>query len=366
MKLVIIASDAIIRKALSQYFSSTGLIEATAMPCNASRVLRYFAKRTPDVILLNLDVHTLDIISALDKAKGETKIPTLFLLAPELLSTLANRNLSVKSRHSDYVIKPERNLMRNIRFLLPQIEEKIWFLSHAPTQLSRAKPTAASPIVEQDPVPIRPSALPSIPEPQTMPKPPRGTVSSKNQKNLVAIGTSTGGTSALMSVLSALPRTCPGIVAVVHMPSSFTKAFADRLDTLCSIDVLEATDHLPVRQGQAIIACGGKHLEVQKRGAGYWVKVTQGDLVNGHCPSVDRLFFSVATAAKQHAMGILMTGMGRDGAKGLLQIKDAGGKTVAQDETTSVVFGMPKAAIDLGASDKVVKLQDIAAEILHP
>ena len=169
-----------------------------------------------------------------------------------------------------------------------------------------------------------------------------------------------------MSVLSALPRTCPGIVAVVHMPSSFTKAFAERLDTLCSIDVLEATDHLPVRQGQAIIACGGKHLEVQKRGAGYWVKVTQGDLVNGHCPSVDRLFFSVATAAKQHAMGILMTGMGRDGAQGLLQIKDAGGITVAQDETTSVVFGMPKAAIDLGASDKVVKLQDIAAEILYP
>ncbi len=189
---------------------------------------------------------------------------------------------------------------------------------------------------------------------------------SKNQKNLVAIGTSTGGTSALMSVLSALPRTCPGIVAVVHMPSSFTKAFADRLDTLCSIDVLEATNHLPVRQGQAIIACGGKHLEVQKRGAGYWVKVTQGDLVNGHCPSVDRLFFSVATAAKQHGMGILMTGMGRDGAQGLLRIKDAGGITVAQDETTSVVFGMPKAAIDLGASDKVVKLQDIAAEILHP
>ena len=225
------------------------------MPCNASRVLRYFVKRTPDVILLILDVHTLDIISALDKAKGETKIPTLFVLAPELLSTLANRNLSLKSRHSDYLIKPERNLMRNILFLLPQIEEKIWFLSHDPTQLSQAKPTAASPIVEQDPVPIRPSAPPSIPEPQTM------------------------------------PRTCPGIVAVVHMPSSFTKAFADRLDTLCSIDVLEATDHLPVRQGQAIIAYAGKHLEVQKRGAGYWVKVTQGDLVNGHCPSVDRLFF---------------------------------------------------------------------------
>lgn len=144
------------------------------------------------------------------------------------------------------------------------------------------------------------------------------------------------------------------------------KAFADRLDTLCSIDVLEATDHLPVRKGQAIIACGGKHLEVQKKGAGYWVKVTHGGLVNGHCPSVDRLFFSVATAAKQHGMGILMTGMGRDGAQGLLRIKDAGGITVAQDETTSVVFGMPKAAIDLGASDKVVKLQDIAAEILHP
>lgn len=256
--------------------------------------------------------------------------------------------------------------MRNIRFLLPRMEEKIWFLSHAPTRPSWAKHIATSPIADQDPAPIRPSPLPSLPEPQTMPKPPRGTIPSKNQKNLVAIGTSTGGTSALMSVLSALPRTCPGIVAVVHMPSSFTKAFADRLDTLCSIDVLEATDHLPVRQGQAIIACGGKHLEVQKKGAGYWVKVTQGGLVNGHCPSVDRLFFSVATAAKQHGMGILMTGMGRDGAQGLLRIKDAGGITVAQDETTSVVFGMPKAAIDLGASDKVVKLQDIAAEILHP
>ena len=179
------------------------------MPCNASRVLRYFAKRTPDVILLNLDVHTLDIISALDKAKGETKIPTLFLLAPELLSTLANRNLSLKSRHSDYVIKPERNLMRNIRFLLPQIEEKIWFLSHAPTQLSRAKPTAASPIVEQDPVPIRPSALPSIPEPQTMPKPPRGTVSSKNQKKIGRYWHFNGGNQRLDERFIRLAQNLP-------------------------------------------------------------------------------------------------------------------------------------------------------------
>ena len=182
---------------------------------------------------------------------------------------------------------------------------------------------------------------------------------------LVAIGTSTGGTQALEAVLTKLPRVSPGIVIVQHMPEKFTASFAERLDSICEIEVKEAVNNDRVMPGRALIAPGGKHMLVKRSGAFYYVEVRDGPLVNRHRPSVDVLFRSVAHCAGKNALGVIMTGMGDDGARGLKELRDTGAHTIAQDEATCVVFGMPKEAIKLGAAERVLPLQNIAVEILR-
>ena len=181
--------------------------------------------------------------------------------------------------------------------------------------------------------------------------------------SVVAIGTSTGGTQALELVLTALPRVSPGIVIVQHMPEKFTTAFAARLNSLCQIEVREAQNGDRVIPGRALIAPGGLNMLLKRSGAQYHVEVKSGPLVSRHCPSVDVLFRSVAKFAGKNALGIIMTGMGDDGAHGLLEMHDAGARTVAQDEESCVVFGMPKEAIKLGGVDKVMPLRSISREI---
>jgi two-component system chemotaxis response regulator CheB len=180
---------------------------------------------------------------------------------------------------------------------------------------------------------------------------------------LVAIGTSTGGTQALEVVLTQLNRTSPGIVVVQHMPEKFTAAFAERLDKICQLEVLEAKNGDRVIQGRALIAPGGKHMQVKRSGAQYHVEVIDGPPVNRHRPSVDVLFRSVAKCAGRNALGIIMTGMGDDGALGIRDMHDAGAETIAQDEKTCVVYGMPKEAVKLGAIDKIIPLTNIAGLI---
>jgi two-component system chemotaxis response regulator CheB len=188
---------------------------------------------------------------------------------------------------------------------------------------------------------------------------PGGEAMAVTTDTFTAIGTSTGGTQALEYVLSALPRTCPGIVVVQHMPEQFTAAFSQRLNSICEIEVWEARTGDRVLAGRALIAPGGKHLVIKRSGAQYLVEVVQAPPVNRHCPSVDVLFRSVAKFAGKNATGVIMTGMGDDGARGLLEMKLAGARTLAQDEESCVVFGMPKEAIKLGAADRVVSLQQI-------
>jgi len=183
-------------------------------------------------------------------------------------------------------------------------------------------------------------------------------------ERLVAFGTSTGGTQALELVLRQLPPTCPGIVIVQHMPEKFTAMFAERLDGLCEVEVREARDGDRVRPGLALIAPGGRHMMLRRSGAQYHVEVRDGPLVNRHKPSVDVLFRSVAQAAGRNALGIIMTGMGDDGARGLKDMRDAGAATVAQDEASCVVYGMPKEAVKLEAASRVLPLQHIAAEVM--
>jgi two-component system chemotaxis response regulator CheB len=183
-------------------------------------------------------------------------------------------------------------------------------------------------------------------------------------EKVVVIGASTGGTEALRTLLEALPSDCPGIVIVQHMPELFTRAFAKRLDSLCSITVKEAESNDTVLRGQALIAPGNHHTLIKRSGARYYVEIKDGPLVCRHRPSVDVLFRSAARYVGQNAVGVILTGMGDDGARGMLEMKQAGAMTIAQDEASCVVFGMPKEAIKYGAVSKILPLQAVAGAIL--
>ncbi len=180
---------------------------------------------------------------------------------------------------------------------------------------------------------------------------------------VVAMGASTGGTEALLQILTALPENCPPLAIAQHMPAGFTAAFARRLDTLCRIQVKEAEDGDLLHNGRALIAPGGRHLLIERAPMGYRARVVDGPLVSRHRPSVDVLFRSVAQAAGRDAVGVLLTGMGDDGAAGLKELREAGAQTIAQDEASCVVFGMPRAAIAMDAAARVLPLGAMAVEL---
>jgi two-component system chemotaxis response regulator CheB len=182
---------------------------------------------------------------------------------------------------------------------------------------------------------------------------------------VIAIGASTGGTEAIRRVLENLPSNMPGIVVVQHMPKLFTKTFADRLNELCMLQVKEAEDGDRILRGRVLIAPGDFHLKVIRSGGLYMVKCFDGDKVNGHRPSVDVMMFSVAENAGRNSYGIILTGMGADGAKGLKAMREAGARTIGQDEASSVVYGMPKVAYDIGAVEKQMPLDNISASIIN-
>jgi two-component system chemotaxis response regulator CheB len=193
---------------------------------------------------------------------------------------------------------------------------------------------------------------------------PVGGAMAQTTERVIAIGTSTGGTQALEAVLTALPRIVPGIVVVQHMPEKFTASFAARLDSLCQVEVREAQHNDRVIPGRVLIAPGGRHMMLKRSGAQYIVEVIDGPLVSRHKPSVDVLFRSVAKSAGKNAIGIIMTGMGDDGAHGMKEMSDVGAHTIAQDEKTCVVFGMPKEAIKLGGVKEVIPLDAIPDAII--
>jgi two-component system chemotaxis response regulator CheB len=194
-----------------------------------------------------------------------------------------------------------------------------------------------------------------------LPKPEKTIV--ETTEKVVVVGASTGGTEALREFLEAFPEDTPGIVIVQHMPEHFTEAFAKRLDGLCRINVKEAEDNDTVIRGRALIAPGNKHTLLKRSGARYYVEVKEGPLVCRHRPSVDVLFRSAARYAGKNAIGVIMTGMGDDGSRGMKEMHDGGAYTIAQDEASCVVFGMPNEAIKLGGVDLVLSLEAIAAEV---
>ena len=301
----------------------------------------------PDVIILDLEMPRMDGLTFLRKIIREDPLPVIVCSA----LTGANTSIGLQALEVgavDVVAKPRLGVRE-------YLHESAIILIDAVRAAARAKafrsvrPTVTTTLrFNADAIPIKKWAS------------PRPLIRDK----VVAIGASTGGTEALRIVLESMPFNAPGIVVVQHMPEGFTAAFAQRLNQTCRIEVKEAANGDRIAAGRALIAPGNLHTLVRLNGAQYVVEVTDGPLVSRHRPSVDVLFRSVAQSAGLNAVGVIMTGMGNDGAEGLREMKQAGAYTLAQDEASCVVFGMPKEAIERGAVDRVVNLSGIAAAIL--
>ncbi|MCK5110368.1 MAG: chemotaxis response regulator protein-glutamate methylesterase [Arcobacteraceae bacterium] len=297
-------------------------------------------KLRPDVICLDVEMPKMDGITFLNKIM--THLPTPVIMVSSLTQAGAKTTLDALAYGAfDYVSKTHSNVYDGIAQMENELIDKV-------KQASRVDPKLLQERMKKA---------------QTHSKPKVYSLSETTQK-IVMIGASTGGTVALQDLLSRLPKNFPGIVVVQHMPASFTKGFAQRLDEVCQVDVKEAHDGDRVQTGQVLIAPGSHHLKLARTGGIYRVKYGDEGVVSGHKPSVDVLFTSAAKFAGANAIGIILTGMGKDGAKGLLSMRDAGAKTIAQDEKSSVVYGMPKAAVDLGAADFIEPLDNIGSRAI--
>ena len=344
IKVCIVDDSAVVRQVLTAVLSKDRQIKIIAVAADPIIAQERMAIEWPDVIVLDVEMPRMDGITFLKKIMQERPTPVV------ICSTLTERGAETTMQALAagavcYVTKPKIGLKD---FLSESANELIRSVKLA----SQSKPKGYQERSQNKPLQPVSEALASSP-----------TAMSQTTEKVIAIGTSTGGTQALEVVLTALPRVSPGIVVVQHMPEKFTALFAERLNSLCALEVREAKHGDRVMPGRALIAPGGYHMRLTRSGAYYQVDVMDGPPVNRHKPSVDVLFKSVAQVAGRNAMGIIMTGMGDDGARGLLEMHNAGALTVAQDEASCVVFGMPKEAIKLGAADMEVRLQSIPAEI---
>ena len=302
----------------------------------------------PDVIILDLEMPRMDGLTFLRKIIREDPLPVIICSA----LTGADTSIGLQALEEgavDVVSKPRLGVREFLHESAIILIDAVRAAARSTGRRSLKPAIAATSKFNTDAGPLGKSTVPLR-------------VASDQ---IVAIGASTGGTEALRMVLEAMPTDAPGLVVVQHMPEGFTAAFAKRLNQTCRIEVKEATNGDRITAGRALIAPGNLHTLVQRNGAQYIVEVTDGQLVSRHRPSVDVLFRSVAQSAGLNAIGVIMTGMGSDGAEGLREMKQAGAYTLAQDEASCVVFGMPKEAIERGAVDRVVNLSEIAAAILN-
>jgi two-component system chemotaxis response regulator CheB len=302
----------------------------------------------PCVIVLDLEMPRMDGLTFLRKIMAEDPIPTLVCSGVAARGT-KNALVALDEGALGILTKPKLGVGN--------------FLHESALALIDMVRAAAQAKLKQR-MPLHIPAAHPVPNGRAPSVSPLHSMAARQAAEIVAIGASIGGTEALAEVLTALPADAPGIVVVQHMPEIFTTAFANRLNTLCRIEVKEGADGDQVIRGRAIIAPGNRHLSVVKRRGAYYVELSDGPLVSRHRPSVDVLFHSVASAAGANALGIIMTGMGNDGASGMLAMKNAGSTTIAQDEKSCVVFGMPKEAISAGAVDIVVPLACIPKLIM--
>ena len=353
IRVLIIDDSASVRQTLAALLSEDPEIEVMGVATDPFMAARKIQEEVPDVITLDVEMPRMDGITFLRKLMSQRPIPVV--MCSSLTETGSETLLqALEAGAVDIILKPRIGAADYLADEAMRIREVVKSASHARLP-SRSRMEGRSASASGPAAKLTADAM--LP-------PPTGRAMAKTTEMVVCVGASTGGTEALREMLEALPANAPGMVIVQHMPEKFTAAFAKRLNSLCEVEVKEAVDGDPVLRGHVLIAPGDNHMLLERQGARYHVAVKTGPLVSRHRPSVDVLFRSAARSAGSNAMGVIMTGMGDDGARGMFEMKQAGAYTVAQDEATSVVFGMPKEAIARGGVDRVVPLEQIAREIL--
>lgn len=338
LQVLVVDDSAVVRKVLTEIINSQPDMEVCAAAQDPIFAFKHMEKQWPDVITLDVEMPRMDGITFLKKVMKEH--PTPVVMCSTLTEKGAETTMQAMSAGAlEIVTKPKLGVKGFLSESANQIVYAIKAASKAKFKQKTKSSTSSAPVAE-----IRAKLTADA-----MLKAPSEAAMLRTTERIIAIGTSTGGTTALEKVLTQMPRVSPGIVIVQHMPGSFTAAFAKRLDGLSEIKVKEAVDGETVLAGHAYIAQGDKHMMIKRSGALYKINVKDGPLVSRHKPSVDVLFRSVAESAGKNAMGIIMTGMGDDGASGLLEMRQAGSPTLGENEASCVVYGMPKEAHKKGA-----------------
>lgn len=335
IRVLIVDDSATARAVLSEILHSDPMIEVIATASDAYIARDKIVELRPDVVCLDVEMPRMDGITFLKRLMHYFPLPVV------MVSSLTQRGAqttldALEAGAVDFVAKPHSNIYDGKNEIYDELIAKVKMAAKAKVQQ------------------------------RVLGKLPRANTTSlcETTNKILAIGASTGGTEAIKDVLMQLPRNAPGTVVVQHMPANFTANFATRLDSLCAMEVREAKNGDSIVQGVVLIAPGDYHMVVRRSGARYYVEIGSGDKISGHRPSVDVLFNSVSKVVGANAIGVIMTGMGSDGAKGLFEMRKAGGKTIGQDEESCVVYGMPKVAYEMGAVEKQLSLENIAEGIL--
>lgn len=350
IRVLIVDDSAVVRQTLDEVLTSDREIEVMGVASDPYIAAEKIRREVPDVITLDVEMPRMDGITFLRKIMTQHPIPVV------ICSSLTDAGSETALKSLEYgaveiILKPRVGTKRFLEESKVRICDAVKAAAEAKQKLSRLKHSerVIPPKLSADAILAKASR--------------RSEAMLRTTEKVVVVGASTGGTEALSGFLQAMPLDAPGIVIVQHMPEHFTRAFAARLDGICNISVKEAENNDTVIRGRALIAPGNYHLLLKRSGARYYVEIKDGPLVSRHRPSVDVLFRSAARYAGKNAVGVIMTGMGDDGAKGMLEMKEAGAFTIAQDEESCVVFGMPKKAIELDAVDRVVPLSAIPAVV---
>ncbi|OQX14467.1 MAG: chemotaxis response regulator protein-glutamate methylesterase [Desulfobacteraceae bacterium IS3] len=350
INVLIVDDSAVARQTIKEVLSSDPAIGDIVTAPDPIIAFKKIEKDVPDVIILDVEMPRMDGITFLQKIMSQHPMPVI------MCSALTEKGCETTLKALEYGAVDI--------ITKPKVGVKLFFKESQILLCDSVKAAARARIKH-----VSPGAMPRQVEKKltadVVLPPPTGKAMIRTTERIVAVGASTGGTEALRIFLEELPLDCPGVVIVQHMPEHFTRAFADRLNTLCRIEVKEAADGDSVLRGRALIGPGNRHILLKRSGARYFVEVRDGPLVCRHRPSVDVLFRSAARYAGSNAVGVIMTGMGDDGARGMLEMKEAGAATIAQDEASSVVFGMPNEAIKRNAVDRILPLGSIAGAVLR-
>jgi two-component system chemotaxis response regulator CheB len=346
---MIVDDSAFVRQTLTSILNSDPDIQVISSAADPIFAAKKLPKETPDVITLDLEMPRMNGLTFLKRLMLHYPIPVV------VISSLTEKGGELALKALEYGAVEV--------ITKPKLVTKVFFEESRILICDVVKAASLANINKIKVTKITPEITPRFSADEILELSP-DSVSIKNTTDkIIVIGASTGGTNAIQTFLEKMPADCPGVVIVQHMPEMFTKSFAERLDKICTIKVKEGVHGDLITPGKAIIAPGNKHMLVAKTGAKYYVAINVGPLVNRHKPSVDVLFRSAANCAGPNAIGIIMTGMGDDGARGLLEMRQAGAYTLAQDEESCVVFGMPKVAIQLDAVSMILPLDKLASYV---